>query len=493
MTTSQLPDEFEALVVDAKEVALKPTTTTIEATILSGLFTSPDAVARILEEARPADFFFAANRGFAAVVWPALTDGRHVDRVTFEEDLKRFDDHDWRSLGLKEDNRDAALKVADQVFAIADADRPALGKVEAYLSIFTEDAKRRLTKNLIDKVGEEFDRGDLSATEAASRAFAIVTDLEVSRRLIGAYKSEGDDWPAYFTALEAKQTQADFIGLNTGFDHLNNVANGLTEGLIIVGAKPSQGKTTFAKQLIDQVVELNPKAAGLFVSLEQSREELRVKTLSRLSGIENRDILRGRLDPTSIAWQKVKDAGDEFLKAVAGRLFILEGDKTTTPDRLRLAALQVKRATEADVVFVVIDYLQIVPTVEEFRDPRNRVDAVVSELRRMARDLHLPILAISSIGRASYKAGDLSSFKESGGIEYGADLGALLIRKKTDEKGKTPIDGVGRAWERLRLNVVKNRNGEKARIDFDFYPEVSRFVEVSKSELIEADEEDVGD
>lgn len=492
MTTSQLPDEFEALVAEAKEVALKPTTTTIEATILSGLFTSPDAVARILEEARPADFHFAANRGFAAVVWPALTDGRHVDRVTFEEDLKRFDDHDWRSLGLKEDNRDAVLTVADQVFA-GDADRPALGKVEAYLSIFTEDAKRRLTKNLIDKVGEEFDRGDLSATEAASKTFAIVTDLEVSRRLIGAYKSEADDWPAYFDALEAKQTKADFIGLNTGFDHLNNVANGLTEGLIIIGAKPSQGKTTFAKQLIDQVVELNSKAAGLFVSLEQSREELRVKTLSRLSGIENRDILRGRLDQASPGWQKVKDAGDEFLTKVAGRLFILEGDKTTTPDRLRLAALQVKRATEADVVFVVIDYLQIVPTVEEFRDPRNRIDAVVSELRRMARDLHIPILAISSIGRASYKAGDLSSFKESGGIEYGADLGALLIRKKTDEKGKTPIDGVNRAWERLRLNVVKNRNGEKARIDFDFFPEVSDFKEVNKYELTESEEEDVGD
>lgn len=489
---SQLPDEFEALVADAQEVATRPTTQAIEATILSGLFTTTDAVARILEDARPGDFHFAANRGFAAVVWPALTAGQHVDRVTFEEALTHFDDRDWRSLGLKTDDRDAVLKVADVVFA-DDADRPALGKVDAYLKIFADDAKKRLTKNLIEKVAEAFDRGDLSATDAFAKAQATIFDLETSRRLVGAYKSEADDWPAYWAALEAKQIKADYIGLNTGFDHLNNVANGLTEGLIIVGAKPSQGKTTFAKQLIDNVVELNPTAAGLFISLEQSREELRVKTLSRLSTIENRDILRGRLDPTSEGWQKVKAAGDEFLTKVAGRLFILEGDKATTPDRIRLAALQVKRATGADVVFVVIDYLQIVPTAEEYRDPRNRVDAVVSELRRIARDLHIPILAVSSLGRSGYDRASISSFKESGGIEYGADIGALLIRKKDDQKGKTPVNGVDRKWERLRLNVVKNRNGEKARIDFDFYPEISEFVEINKSELIESDEEDVGD
>lgn len=488
--TTRPTDAFDALVIESTEAALKPSQDAIEATILSGLFTSPEAASHILEDTRPGDFHFAANRAFAAVVWPALADGRHVDRVTFDADLKRIDDRDWRSLGLKPADRDAVLKVADRVFA-GDTDRPALGKVEAYLTIFTEDAKKRHAKDLIDKVGDQLGREDLSATEAASEAFKIVTDLDSSRRLVGSYKSEADAWPAYFAALQANQTQKNFIGLDTGFDHLNNVANGLVEGLFILGAKPSLGKTTFAKQLIDQVIELNSKAAGLFVSLEQSREELRVKTLSRLSGVENRDILRGRLDSQSEAWRRVTDAGEEYLTKVAGRLFILEGDKTTTPDRIRLAVNQVKRATEAEVVFVVIDYLQIVPTAEEFKDVKNRVDAVVSDLRRMARDLHAPVMAIASINRGAYKKseGTLEAYKESGGIEFGADLAGVLVGDK-DLRGTDPIEGVNRSYKGIHLDLIKNRNGERSRITFKFYPSVSLFVEGDKTTLPEETSDD---
>ncbi len=480
--TTQPTDAFDALVIEAAEAPLKPGQDAIEATILSGLFTSPEAASHILEDTRPGDFYFGPNRGFAAVVWPALTDGRHVDRLTCEDALKRIDDRDWRSLGLKPDDRDAVLTVADRIFA-GDADRPALGKVEAYLTIFTEDAKKRLAKNLINKVGDQLGREELTAIEAASQAFEIVTDLESSRRLVGAFKTEADAWPVYFAALEANQVAGrEYIGLNTGFDHLNNVANGLVEGLFILGAMPSLGKTTFAKQLIDQVVDLNPTAAGLFVSLEQSREELRVKTLSRLSGVENRDILRGRLDTKSEAWQRVTAVGEEFLTKVAGRLFILEGDKSTTPDRIRLAVNQIKRATEAEVVFVVVDYLQIVPTVEEYKDPRNRIDAVVSDLRRLARDTHSPVMAISAIGRAGYDKASIESFKESGGIEYGADLGGLLVGDK-DLRGAEAIEGVNRTYKGIHLDIVKNRNGERSRITFRFFPSVSLFVEGDKGSL----------
>lgn len=482
--TTQPTDAFDALVIEAAEAPLKPGQDAIEATILSGLFTSPEAASHVLEDTRPGDFHFAANRAFAAVVWPALTVGRYVDRLTFEEDLKRIDDRDWRSLGLKPDDRDAVLTVADRIFA-GDADRPALGKVEAYLTIFTEDAKKRLAKNLIDKVGDQLAREELTPIEAASQAFEIVTDLESSRRLVGAFKTEADAWPVYMAALEANQVKGrEYIGLNTGFDHLNNVANGLVEGLFILGAKPSLGKTTFAKQLVDQVVELNPTAAGLFVSLEQSREELRVKTLSRLSGIENRDILRGRLDPQSTAWRRVVEVSNEYAPKVAGRIFILEGDKATTPDRIRLAINQVKRATEAEVVFVVVDYLQIMPTAEEYKDPRNRVDAVVSDLRRLARDTHSPVMAISAIGRAGYNNASIESFKESGGIEYGADLGGLLVGDK-DNNGADLIEGVNRTYKGIHLDIVKNRNGERSRIAFRFFPSVSTFVEGDKTALPE--------
>ena len=475
--TDTRSDPFDDLVAEAAEPD-KPDVRVVEETLLAGCLTSPEVALKVVGETRPEDFFYTAHRRFADLVFPDLLEGRHIDRLT---------------LGRKvaADSKPEELQtVVDRIFAQVETAPPTLGKVEAYLTGFVEDARRRLAKHLVKKVGDTLDRGDLSPEAAAAQVFKIATDLDAARRLTGTFKSEAEAWPAYMAALEAAQDPAhDFLGLDTVFPHLNYVANGLMPGLFILGAAPSTGKTTFVKQLADQVVEANPDAACLFVSLEQSREELRVKTLSRLSGVENRDILRGRLDRSSIGWKAVKDAAEAYHGAVADRFFVVEGDKTTTPDRIRLAALQVKRATQTARLLVVVDYLQIVPTEDQYKDPRTKVDAVVSDLRRLARDLDAAVVAVSSIGREWYKTGTgnrpgIAAFKESGGVEYGADLGGVMWQDKGDPKGDKTFKGIaGRQWKRLRLDVVKNRNGEKARIEYDFFPQVSAFVEQNKSSL----------
>lgn len=476
--TDQIHD-FADLVAQAAEPD-KPDTRVIEETLLTGLFASPAAAARVLSETRPTDYYYQLHRDLADAVYPALAAGDHVDLITLRADLATAPQGDPKAA----EERRKLLDLAEAIMTRATAEPPALGKVEAYLSIFVEGARRRLAKTLIKQAEADLEAGDLSPVEAGSRVFETVANLEAARRLVGAFKSEGEDWPAYFAALEARQSPGrDFLGLNTGFDYLNNVANGLTEGLFILGAAPSTGKTTFAKQLTDQVAELNPTAACLFVSLEQSREELRVKTLSRMSGVENRDILRGRLDVSSAGWSRVRAAAAAYQAQTAGRVFVLEGDKTTTPARLRLAALQVRRATKAEALFVVVDYLQIVPTEEVYHDQRARVDAVVSDLRRLARDLGASVLAVSSLGRASYDKSDLSAYKESGGIEYGADLAAILTPSKDKITGDETVDGVIRRWHLVHCDIVKNRNGERARVDFHFFQAISRFSETAKSAL----------
>lgn len=472
-------DPFDALVVEAAEPD-KPDVKVVEETLFAGCLSSPDLAAKVVGDTRPEDFYFETHRRFARLLFPALAEGRHIDRLTL-----------GRQVGDDDPKREELLALADRIFAQVETEPPPVGKVEAYLTFFVEDARRRLAKHLVKKVGETLDLGDISPEAAFAQVLKLTTDLDAARRLTGAFKSEGEDWPAYLAALEAQQDpDHSFLGLDTGFQYLNNVANGLMPNLFVLGASPSTGKTTFVKQLADQVVEANPDAACLFVSLEQSREELRVKTLSRLSGVENRDILRGRLDRSSIGWKAVKEAARGYHGAVAGRFFILEGDKATTPDRIRLAALQVKRATQAARLLVVVDYLQIVPTEEQYRDPRNRVDAVVSDLRRLARDLAAAVVAVSSVGRSSYDRPGLAAFKESGGVEYTADLGAVMTRKSDDPKGQETFKGItGRQWKRVSLDIVKNRNGEKARIDFDFFPQVSAFVEKSKTSLPDDDPE----
>jgi len=468
-----MSDAFDDVVFDAEEVETGPNVRAIEETILVGLL-DPTVAVRILEETRPGDFYFDLHRQFAKLAFPMVTEGRHLDRVTFR--------------AAAGDGDDKLLALADTVIAKASDAPPSPGQVLAYLDLFAADAKRRLAMAMIIEVGDKLGKRDVAPEAAAGEVLRIVADLEATRRLSGAAKTEGEELDAYFADLEARQSvDNDFQGLDTGFDHLNRVINGLTAGLIVLGASPSTGKTTLAKQIADTVLEKHRDAACLFVSLEQSKEELRVKTLSRLSGVENRDIQRGRLDTKTFesAWTKVVKAKDAFAQW-AGRLQVLEGDRMTTVDRIRLAALQLRQKTQADRLFVVVDYLQIIPTDASFADIRQKVNFVTTELRRIGRDLDAPVLAVASVNRASYgsKGGAMNAYKESGDIEFSADVAMVMVEDK-EGKGEENYLGVMRQWKTVFLDIVKNRNGEKARVELRFFPEVSRFREVAKSSLPE--------
>lgn len=481
-------NSFEELVIQAQAEGPE-SQDVIEATLLTGLFTLPEATSKILSQTRPDDYTFGMHRDFASVIYPLLTEGSHVDLIVFKSKLPdpKSDDGD----GLEAQKRQALIDFATKTFSVngtAPTPTPTSGQIDAYLSIFTDRAKLRIAKALVARAGQELDAGEASPVATTARVIEAITDLEATRRLVGTLKSEGEELPAYLASLKAQQDPTrSYLGLNTGFEHFNNVANGLTSGLYVFGAAPSVGKTTVIKQFADQVVELNSGAVCAIFSYEQSRDELRVKTLSRLSGIENRDILRGRLDPNSDGWKKVEAAYAGFQK-IAGRQYVIEAGREMTPDRIRLALTQIRRATKADHIVAFIDYLQIVPTEADFKDPRGKVDFVVSELRRVARDLGVGVVALSSVGRVSYDAPSLSSFKESGGVEYGADIGVTMSLdkdKSSTTNGEDTIQGTRRKWQRVFFDVVKNRNGEKARIRMKFYKAVSYFVEEAKENLPE--------
>ncbi len=479
-------DVFDDLFAEAEEEETRPDSRAIEETLLVGLL-NPAAAARILEKTRSTDYEFDLHRDFAAVVYPMAGEGRHIDLVTFRAALVAKKGESVVDKGLA-DPKDPLRKLcdfADQVVGKATGDPPPAGKVVAYLDIFAAQAGRRLAKHLIAKAGDALDKGSLSPEATAAQVLKTVADLEATQRLAGTAKTEGEELDAFFGELRAKQTAGrDFLGLDTGFSHLNRVINGLSPGLILLGAMPSTGKTTLAKQIADTVVERHKDAACLFVSLEQSKEELRIKTLSRLSGVENRDMQRGRLDAGEDGWGKVAEAKASFAE-YADRMLIVEGDRLTTVDRIRLAALQLRQKTQAGRLLIVVDYLQILPVERDFGDIRQKVNFVTSELRRIGRDLDAPVLAIASVNRAAYdKAkGALDAFKESGDVEFSADVALVMVEDKDKKKGDENYLGVMRNYRRVFLDVVKNRNGEKARIELLFFPAVSRFREAGNSAL----------
>ena len=477
-----MTDAFDRLTTEQPDIV--PDQRTIEETLLVALFTSPEAVARIVGETRPTDFIDADHRRLASYLYPALNEGRHVDLVTLRDTVTAQED---------EERTAKLLDTAGAFIERAQGDAPSLGKVEEYLAIFLKRARLGDAQRLIAATQAKVAAGDLSPEAGVAGLLNAWADLDVAGRF-GAFHSEGEEIEAFFADLTSRQTEGDFIGLDTGFAHLNHVINGLVPGtLTVLGAAPSLGKTTLAKQIVDNIVEKHADAAVLFVSLEQSKEELRIKTLSRWSGIENRDILRGRLAVKEAGWQNVERAKERYAR-VADRMFVLEGDRNTTVDRLRLAVMQVRQATGAQHVAVVVDYLQIVPTEEPFRDKRLRVEYVTSELRRIARELNVAVIAIASLGREAYERAGIDVFKESGDIEYSADVALVLTKPKDDDptqktrksyavyagdNDQNPIKVDSLEGKLLILHVVKNRNGEKDKaIRLYFFDKVSAFLPV---------------
>ena len=351
------------------------------------------------------------------------------------------------------------------------------GQVDAYLSVLHGQlaAKRRVEfREQVQEVARRCgDDPNLLQRE-------IDTLVTVARRdAVGACPSESFRFIPYFQQLTQLQRGTEFLGLDCGFHHLNQVCNGLDTGLFVIAAAPSMGKTTFAWQICQQVAKLN-EVPVVYVTLEQSEGELRVKALSRLSKINSRHIARGRLrsdDSGNI--DILQQAALEYFR-IGQRLTIIAGDDTTTVDKICEVASAKKARHGADSCLVVVDYLQIlplVPTAVVNMSIKDRVDFHVSALRRMARQLDSPVIAISSVNRTGYNSKWVGAFKESGGIEYSSDIAALMT---PDKQAANSAEGKYRVVD---LNIVKNRNGERGVVKFKFYPERAEFIESGRGEF----------
>ena len=199
------------------------------------------------------------------------------------------------------------------------------------------------------------------------------------------------------------------------------------------------------------------------------QEGVASKSVARFSKLQYRHILRGRLksdDPQDL--QKLLEAATKFA-SFAQHLTIIEGDDTTTTDKIQEVAAAKAAKAGAKRCVVLVDYLQVLPVRAQdgsrATNTKDRVDLHVSTLRRMARKLDSPVLAISSENRAAYRnAKTLDVFKESGGIEYSADVAMVLTR---DKKNKPSPDS---EYRPLDLNIIENRNGELGVVKLKFYP-----------------------
>ena len=287
----------------------------------------------------------------------------------------------------------------------------------------------------------------------------------------------------------------------TGFDNLDREAGGLYPGLYVIAAISSLGKTSFALQAADQIA-----AAGadvIFFSLEQSRLELVSKSLARYA--YNTDpahaatalqIRQGFID------DGVKDAVADYKAEIQDRLSIIEGNFNCNVSFIREYTRQYMLRTGAKPI-IFIDYLQILQGEDTRQSTKEKIDSTVTELKRISRELDITVIVISSLNRANYLTPvDFESLKESGSIEYSADVIYGLQLRCINEELFSKEGKLKKKRERIReaktatpreieLLCLKNRYGISSfSCYFNYYPANDLFRPITEFNTAPAEDED---
>ena len=279
---------------------------------------------------------------------------------------------------------------------------------------------------------------------------------------------------------------------STGFYTLDNaLEGGLYEGLYIIGAITSLGKTTLALQIADQIADSGRDV--LIFSLEMARAELMSKSISRLTlldvlenGGEVRNAKTNRGITTGSRWAKYSQTEKDLIQRAitsyghyAQHIFIHEGMGDIGTDYIRETVRKHQLFTGQAPV-VLVDYVQILAPHDVRATDKQNTDKAVLELKRISRDFKIPVIGISSFNRASYKEKvTLEAFKESGSLEYGSDVLIGLQLKGAGVKGFDSTEAKRKDPREIELVILKNRNGRTGdKIELEYYPLFNYFKEV---------------
>ena len=253
----------------------------------------------------------------------------------------------------------------------------------------------------------------------------------------------------------------------TGISKLDNIyGGGLPTGFTIIGAETGLGKTTFTLQLADTIAkEENVKV--LFFSLELSKYELLSKTLSRISYLDSE---LTNHSPNEFISNGVEDIDNYFNKyeEIQNNIFLIDNVKDIGGIIGNTIAFCKKYAN--DKVVVVIDYLQYIKC--EGNSDKQNIDNITRELKNITSKYNVSIIAISSLSRDGGKRNDLTSFKESGSIEYTADY-VIILKKKIVEKGRA-FDNEDNI---ITLEFLKHRFGSKDSFDMKYFGNFATFIQ----------------
>ena len=426
-----------------------------EESLLGAMLLSRDAIASAVERCKADDFYRPAHGHVFEAICALYAQGEPADPVTVADELRRAD--------LLEAAGGPGNLVALQ------ANTPAITNAARYARIVEEHA---LLRRLIGVASEIAEMGyslpeDVAA--ALDKAEAMVFDI-VERRVTDSLKPLRELLAASLDHLEALYNQGDEItGVPSGYRDLDQRLSGLQpSALIIVGARPSMGKTAFALGLASHAA-MKRDLPVLFFSLEMSHLELTQRLLCSEARVDSSRMRNGKLHESD--WPKVVHAIGKLGEAP---LFIDDNPNLTVME-IRAKARRLK--SREGLGLIVVDYLQLMSAHGSQETRQVEVSEISRGLKILARELAVPVVALSQLSRSlesrENKRPVLADLRESGSIEQDADVVMFIYR---DEVYKEDSQDKGVA----EIIVAKHRNGPTGTEKLAFLNHFTRFENMAR-------------
>src|SRR6516165_3218448 len=435
----------------------KPLPNNLEAerSVLGAILLDNHALNAAIETLRPEDFFLDQHRRVFTHMIALGESQQAIDLVTLTEELHRKGELE-------------ASGGAPYLASLADG-MPRVSNIEYYARIVKEKALLRnlihATHDIQQRAFEGEEGADAILDGAESSIFALAED-RVRAGLIPVKDIVGDN----FERLEKIFKEGKSVtGVPTGYTELDKLTSGFQPSeLLILAARPSQGKTALALNLMENIAIRGGHPVAMF-SLEMSKESLLQRLVASVAQIDAHKFRTGHLSRED--WRRMTEA----LGTISSSPLWVDDAGSTSVLEIGAKARRLKR--DKGLALLVIDYLQLITGRGRFSSRQEEVASISRGLKGLAKELQIPVLVLSQLTRAperEERGPQLSDLRESGAIEQDADVVMFIYRPNWGKIDLSPEER-----DQAEIVIAKQRNGPTDKVKFVFRSRLTRFEEAA--------------
>ena len=437
---------------DGELVRKMPASLSAERALLGSILIDPASITEVLSLVRAEDFYVAEHKEIFLAMRELFDASCEIDHVTLVDALVHK--------GVYEKSGGE-----EYIRALLDATPGAVNMAD-YARIVKEESTRRQIIAVCSEVSDMTYAEQEGVSHVLDYAQGQLNDIAQGRdtRNLRGIKEVLRDVLDNLHRLAESDGEAQ--GTPTGFSGVDRVLVGMGESdLIILGARPGMGKTSFALNIATNVAASSKKAVCIF-SLEMSAEQLVSRLLSSEAMVDSRALRSGQISDED--WKKLGDAAMRL-----SRMNILIDDTAG----ITVTGMKSKLRRVENLGFVVIDYMGLMESEQHYDNRALEVGVISRGLKLMAKELHIPILCCAQLSRGTEgrtdKRPQLSDLRESGSIEQDADVVMFLYRDEYYKAGRSPEDTGGNTVEVI---IQKNRHGSTGNIEMGWIGQYTKFL-----------------